>query len=79
MAFSPDGSHLAVSSADGKVRIWDLTDDGKGGRDPESILEGKTTSIESGGLERRWPAGLGFRPGGTVMTWQVAPARRMPW
>ena len=42
IAFSPDGSRLAVSSADGKVRIWDVTDGAaSGGRAPDRILEGK--------------------------------------
>ena len=72
-AFSPDGSSLAVSSRDNKVRIWDVTERrAGGGRAPESILDGKTnilTQVVWGADGRRVLAAV---DGGTVMTWQVA-------
>ena len=41
------------------MRIWDVTDvETGGGRAAESILEGKITMLDPGGLECRWPAGL---------------------
>ena len=72
-AFSPDGSRLAVSSGDNKVRIWDVTERrAGGGRAPESILEGKTNIL----TQVVWSADgrrvLAAVDGGTVMTWQVA-------
>jgi eukaryotic-like serine/threonine-protein kinase len=72
-AFSPDGSRLAVSSRDNKVRIWDVTERrAGGGRAPESILEGKTNIL----TQVVWSAGgrrvLAAVDGGTVVTWQVA-------
>ncbi len=72
-AFSPDGSRLAVSSGDNKVRIWDVTEPRAGGvRAPESILEGKTNIL----TQVVWSADgrrvLAAVHGGTVMTWEVA-------
>ncbi len=72
-AFSPDGSCVAVTSSDSKVRIWDLTDERtRGRRAPERILEGKISMS----MQLAWSAdgrrisAAGY--GGTVMTWQVA-------
>ena len=72
-AFSPEGSRLAVSSGDNRVRIWDVTEQkAELGRAPESILEGKTNIL----TQVVWSADgrrvLAAVQGGTVMTWQVA-------
>ena len=73
IAFSPDGSRVAGSSADGKVRIWDVTAGGaKGGRTADRILDGKTTLMSqvAWSADGRRVSTSGY--GGTVMTWQVA-------
>ena len=73
IAFSPDGSRLAGSSADSKVRVWDVTNlRTEVRRAPASIFEGKTAII----TQLAWSADgrrlLAAGYGGTVLTWQIA-------
>jgi eukaryotic-like serine/threonine-protein kinase len=71
--FSPDGSRLAVSSGENRVRIWDVTEPGAGGsRAPESVLEGKTNILTQVAWSADGRRVLAAVDGGTVMTWQVA-------
>ncbi len=72
VAFCPDGSRLAASSVDGKVRIWDVTDGGAvGSRPAERILDGKVAIMTqvawSADGRQVFASGLG----GTVMKWTV--------
>jgi WD40 repeat protein len=73
MAFSPDGSRLAGSSGDAKLRIWDVSAGrAKGGRAPDHILDGKITLMSqvAWSADGRRVSTSGY--GGTVLTWQVA-------
>ena len=73
IAFSPDGSRVAGSSTDGKVRIWDVKTGGtKGGRVADRTLDGKITLMSqvAWSADGRRVSTSGY--GGTVLTWQVA-------
>jgi WD40 repeat protein len=72
IAFSPDGSRLAVSSEDSKVRIWDVTGGEGGGRAADRILDGKIALLTRVAWSADGRQVLASSNGGTVMSWPVA-------
>jgi len=73
VAFSPDGSRLAVSSEDSKVRIWELTDaETGGGRAAGRILDGKIALLTHVAWSADGRHVFASSDGGTVMSWPVA-------
>ena len=73
IAFSPDGSRLAVSSQDSKVRIWDVTDaETGGGRAADRILDGKIALLTHVAWSADGRKVFASSDGGTLMSWPVA-------
>ncbi len=72
VAFSPDGSCLAVSSEDSKVRIWNVTDvTSGGGRAADRILDGKITLLDDVAWSADGRQVFASSDRGTVMEWPV--------
>ncbi len=72
IAFSPDGSRLAVSSEDSKVRIWNVTDvETVGGRAAGRILDGKIALLTRVAWSADGRQVFASSDRGTVMSWPV--------
>ena len=73
IAFSPDGSRLAASSEDSKLRIWDAADvETAGGRAPIRILDGKIAVLTYVAWSADGRHVLASSDSGTVLSWPVA-------
>ena len=73
IAFSPDGSRLACASDDGKVRIWDVTEDQtRISRAPDRVLMGNSNSVHdiAWDADGRSVSSLGWT--GKDLTWEIA-------
>ena len=72
VAFSPDGSRLAVSSQDSKVRIWNVTDvEAGGGRAADRILDGKIALLTHVAWSADGRQVVASSDNGAVMSWPV--------
>ncbi len=77
VAFSPDGSRLAVSSQDSKVRIWNVTDvETGGGRAADRILDGKITLLDHVAWSADGRQVFASSDNGAVMSWPVTARSR---
>jgi WD40 repeat protein len=73
IAFSLDGSRLAGSSEDGKVRIWKVGGgESRGGLAPDRILDGKIAVLTRVAWSADGRQVFASSGGGTVMSWPVA-------
>src|SRR5262249_54474589 len=70
VAFSPDGSRLAVSSVDHRVRIWDVSNVDPGrGRAADRILDGKNAVLTRVAWSADGRQVFASSDGGTVLSW----------